>query len=222
MKKGIFIAIFNLLLLSGFMGCHNESRHVEILSRDTLIEVLADLHISGSAVNVNQIGLPDQHAIRRNAYFDWVMHKHHITYQQFDTSFKYYLNETERFSKMYDLVILRIKEKALENKRTPKEELIRKDSIKKDSIQKAVIQKAVMKKDSIRTDSINKINLKMQAVQRAAFQKDSIRIVKLKKAEIKKAAAMKEAATKKESIMNEALKKSTSKKDTIKKDTVKR
>ena len=211
MKKGIFIAIFNLLLLSGFMGCHNESRHVEILSRDTLIEVLADLHISGSAVHINQVGTPDQTVIRRNAYFDWVMHKHHITYQQFDTSFKYYLNETERFSKMYDLVIARIKEKALENKRTPKEELVRKDSLKNDSIQKAVLQKAVMKKDSTRADSIKKVNLKLAAIQRVAFVKDSIRIVNMKKATLKK-----------ESILNEKLKRSISKNDTIKKDTVKR
>lgn len=205
MKKGIFIAIFNLLLLSGFMGCHNESRHVEILSRDTLIEVLADLHISTSAVRINQAGTPDQNVIRRNAYFDYVMRKHHITYQQFDTSFKFYLNETERFTKMYDLVIARIKEKALENKRSPKEELVRKDSIKKDSIQKAILQKAVMKKDSIRADSIKKITTKAEAIQRALFVKDSIKIVNMKKASYKKEAAI-----------NEKLKKSIYKKDTIK------
>lgn len=205
MKKGIFIAIFNLFLLSGFMACHNESRHVEILSRDTLIEVLADLHISTSAVRINQAGPPDQNVIRRNAYFDWVMRKHHITYQQFDTSFKFYLNQTERFTKMYDLVIARIKEKSLENKRSPKEELIRKDSIKKDSIQKAVIQKAVMRKDSIRTDSIKKVTQKAEAIQRALFVKDSIKIVKMKKASIKK-----------EAVINEKLKKSINKKDTIK------
>lgn len=205
MNKGIFIAIFSLLLLSGFMCCHNESRHVEILSRDTLIEVLADLHISSSAFRINQSGTPDQNTIRRNAYFDWVMRKHHITYQQFDTSFKFYLNETERFTKMYDLVIARIKEKSLENKRTPKEELIRKDSIKKDSLQKAVIQKAAMKRDSIRTDSIKKITTKAAAIQRALFVKDSIKIVNMKKASYKK-----------EAVINEKLKKSINKKDTIK------
>lgn len=211
MKKGIFIAIFNLLLLSGFMGCHNKSRHVEILSRDTLIEVLADLHIAEGALRVNQFGIAEQNIIRRNAYFNWVMHKHHITYQQFDNSFKYYLNETERFSKMYDLVINRIQEKELENKRSPKEELIRKDSLAKDSLNKIIIQKAAIKKDSIRLDSIKKVNIKMEALQKALIKKDSI-----------KQASQKRAVFKKESAMNESLKKSLSKKDSIKKDTVKR
>ena len=205
MKKGIVIAIFNLLLLSGFMGCHNESRHVEILSRDSLIEVLADLHIAGSAVRLNQAGTLEQNIIRRNAYFDWVMKKHHITYQQFDTSFKYYLNETERFSKMYDLVINKIKQKELENKRTPKEELMRKDSIKKDSIQNAALQKIAMRKDSIRMDSIKKVTLKQQAIQKTAMRIDSI-----------KKAALKKATFKKEALMNESMKKSLSKSDSTK------
>lgn len=211
MKKGIVIAIFNLLLLSGFMGCHNESRHVEILSRDTLIEVLADLHIADGALRVNQTVTAEQNVVHRNAYFNWVMHKHHITYQQFDTSFNYYLNETERFSKMYDLVINRIKEKILENKRSPKEELIRKDSLMKDSLNKITIQKAVMKKDSIRLDSIKKVTLKMEAIQKAQFKKDSI-----------KQASQKRAVFNKESVLNESLKKSLNKKDTIKKDSVKK
>ena len=211
MRRGICIAVFNLILLSGFMGCHNESRHVDIISRDTLIEILADLHIADGALHVDQAAIPAQHVIRRNAYFDWVMHKHHITYQSFDTSFKFYLNDTERFSKMYDLVINRIKEKELENKRTPKEELIRKDSLKKDSINRVAIQKAAFKKDSIRQDSIKKINLKLAAIQRAQFKKDSILKV-----------VQKRIATRKEAILNESLKRSLSQKDTIKKDTVKK
>lgn len=211
MKKGIFIAIFNLLLLSGFMGCHNKSRHVEILSRDTLIEVLADLHIADGALRVNQTWTVEQNLIHRNAFFSWVMHKHHITYQQFDTSFKYYLNETELFSKMYDLVINRIKEKELENKRSPKEELIRKDSLMKDSLNKLTIQKALLKKDSIRLDSINKATIKMEAIQKAQIKKDSL-----------KQALQKRAVSKKESALNESLKKSLTKKDSVKKDPPKR
>ena len=211
MKKGIFIAIFNLLLLSGFMGCHNKSRHVEILSRDTLIEVLADLHIADGALHVNQTWTAEQNLIHRNAFFSWVMHKHHITYQQFDASFKYYLNETELFSKMYDLVINRIKEKELENKRSPKEELIRKDSLMKDSLNKLTIQKALMKKDSIRLDSINKATIKMEAIQKAQIKKDSL-----------KQALQKRAVSKKESALNESLKKSLTKKDSIKKDPPKK
>src|SRR5674476_208207 len=111
MKKGILIAIFSLFLVSGFIGCHNGSRHVEILSRDTLIDVLADLHISESAYRLNSSGPVLQNTIHRNAYCEWVMQKHHITFQQFDTSFKYYLNDNERFSKMYDQVINKIKQK---------------------------------------------------------------------------------------------------------------
>ena len=211
MKKGILIAIFNLLLLSGFMGCHNGSRHVEILSPDSLIEVLADLHISESAFHLSQTGTGNQPQIRRNAYFEWVMKKHHITYKQFDTSFKYYLNDNERFSKMYDLVINKIKLKELENKRTPKEELVRKDSLKKDSLQRVVIQKAAQKKDSIRLDSIKKVTLKQEAIQKAQRKQDSI-----------KNASQKKVAYKKEASMNESLKKSLSKSDPTKKDTVKK
>ena len=211
MKKGILIAIFMLLLLSGFMGCHRGSRQVEILSRDSLIEVLADLHISESAFHLNTMGTPNQNIIRRNAYFDWVMQKHHITYQQFDTSFKYYLNDNERFSKMYDLVINKIKLKELENKRTPKEELVRKDSLKKDSLQKVVIQKAAQRRDSIKMDSIKKVNLKQDAIQKAKLKQDSL-----------KNANQKKVAYKKEASINESLKKSLSKSDSTKKDTVKK
>ena len=211
MKKGILIAIFNLLLLSGFMGCHNGSRHVEILSRDSLIEVLADLHISESAFRLNQTGIGNQVVVRRNAYFNWVLEKHHITYQQFDTSFKYYLNDNERFSKMYDLVINKIKLKELENKRTPKEEQVRRDSIKKDSLEKIVIQKAALKKDSIKIDSIKKVIATQEAIQKAQHKLDSI-----------KTATQKKVAYNKEASINEKLKKSLLKSDTTKKDTVKK
>ena len=211
MKKGILIAIFVLLLLSGFMGCHNGSRHVEILSRDSLIEVLADLHISESAFRLNQTGVGNQVIVRRNAYFNWVLEKHHITYQQFDTSFKFYLNDNERFSKMYDQVINKIKLRILDNKRTPKEELARRDSIKKDSLQKIVIQKATIRKDSIRMDSIKKVNVKLEAIQKAKAKQDSI-----------KNASQKKAAYKKEASINESLKKSLLKADSTKKDTAKR
>jgi len=211
MKKGILIAIFSLLLLSGFMGCHNGSRHVEILSRDTLIDVLADLHISESAYHLNQMGAGNQVIVRRNAYFDWVIKKHHITYQQFDTSFKYYLNDNERFSKMYDLVINKIKLKELENKRTPKEEQVRRDSIKKDSLEKIVIQKVALRKDSTRIDSIKKVIAKQEAIQKAQHKLDSI-----------KNATQKKVAYNKEASINEKLKKSLLKADTTKKDTVKK
>ena len=211
MKKGILIAIFNLLLLSGFMGCHKGSRHVEIISQDSLIEILADLHIAESAYHLNPMGAGNPTVIRRNAYFEWVMQKHHITYQQFDTSFKYYLNDNERFSKMYDLVISKIKLKILENKRTPKEEKVRKDSLQKDSIQKVVILKATQRRDSIRMDSLKKVNLKLEAAQKAQRKLDSI-----------KNASQKKAAYKKEASINESLKKSLSKSDSTKKDTVKK
>lgn len=211
MKKGILIAIFSLLLLSGFIGCHNGSRHVEILSQDSLIDVLVDLHISESAYHLNQMGAGNQVIVRRNAYFDWVIKKHHITYQQFDTSFKYYLNDNERFSKMYDLVINKIKLKELENKRTPKEEQVRRDSIKKDSLEKIVIQKAALRKDSIRIDSIKKVIAKQEAIQKAQHKLDSI-----------KTAAQKKVAYNKEASINEKLKKSLIKADTTKKDTVKK
>ena len=211
MKKGILIAIFVLLLLSGFMGCHQGSRHVEILSRDSLIEVLADLHISEGAFRLNQTGVGNQVIVRRNAYFNWVLEKHHITYQQFDTSFKFYLNDNERFSKMYDQVINKIKLRILDNKRTPQEELARRDSIKKDSLQKIVIQKATIRKDSIRMDSIKKVNVKLEAIQKAKAKQDSI-----------KNASQKKAAYKKEASINESLKKSLLKADSTKKDTAKR
>lgn len=236
MKKGILIAIFSLFLLSGFMGCHNGSRQVKILSRDTLIDVLADLHISEAAYRLNLSEPAIQNTIRRNAYFEWVMQKHHITYQQFDTSFKYYLNDNERFSKMYDQVINKIKQKELENKRTPKEEQIRKDSLRQDSIQKVVLQKAAFKRDSIRLDSIKKVNLKLMAIQKEAARKDSIKNVATKKASYKKEEMLNEAlkksllrndslksavmkkSSRKEEKMNEALKKSLPKNDTIKKN----
>jgi len=239
MKKGILIAIFSLFLVSGFIGCHNGSRHVEILSRDTLIDVLADLHISESAYRLNSSGPVLQNTIHRNAYCEWVMQKHHITFQQFDTSFKYYLNDNERFSKMYDQVINKIKQKELENKRTPKEELVRKDSIHKDSLQKVVLQKAAFKKDSIRIDSINKVNLKKISIQKEAARKDSIKNAATKKASYKKEEMMNESlkkslskndsvknavlkkSSKKEEMMNESLKKSLPKKDSVKQDPVK-
>ena len=211
MKKGILIAIFSLLLLSGFIGCHNGSRHVEILSQDSLIDILVDLHISESAYHLNQMGAGNQVIVRRNAYFDWVIKKHHITYQQFDTSFKYYLNDNERFSKMYDLVINKIKLKELENKRTPKEEQVRRDSIKKDSLEKIVIQKVALRKDSTRIDSIKKVIAKQEAIQKAQHKLDSI-----------KNATQKKVAYNKEASINEKLKKSLIKADTTKKDTVKK
>ena len=119
MKKGILFAVFCSLLLSGFMGCHKQSRQVELLSQDSLIEILADVHIAESALRTNVMGTPDQFNVRRNAYFQWVMKRHHTTYAQFDYSIKHYLENSDRFSKMYDEVISRIKQKELLNKSVP-------------------------------------------------------------------------------------------------------
>lgn len=138
MKKGIFFAIFCSLLLLGFMGCNHKSQQTELLSRDKLIDLLADIHIAESALRTNSGGTPDQFNARRNAYFEWVMKEHHTTYAQFDYSIKHYLENSERFSKMYDEVISRIKQKEMLNKsvpakaktpvKTPKQKI---DSIKK-------------------------------------------------------------------------------------------
>ncbi len=120
MKKGILFAIFCGLLLSGlFMGCHNKSRQVELLSRDSIIEILADMHIAEGALRINPGGAPDQFNARRNAYFEWVVKQHHTSYAQFDYSVKHYMDNSERFSKLYDEVIRRINQKQLLNKRPP-------------------------------------------------------------------------------------------------------
>ncbi len=119
MKKGILFAVFCSLLLLGFMGCHKKSQQVELLSRDSLIEILADAHIAESALRTNGGGTVDQFTARRNAYFEWVMKCHHTTYAQFDYSVKHYLENSDHFSKMYDEVINRIKQKELLNKSVP-------------------------------------------------------------------------------------------------------
>jgi hypothetical protein len=119
MKKGILFAIFCSLLLLGFMGCHKKSQQVELLSRDSMIEILADVHIAESALRTNAGGTADQFNARRNAYFEWVMKYHHTSYAQFDFSVKHYLENSDRFSKMYDEVISRIKQKEMLNKSVP-------------------------------------------------------------------------------------------------------
>lgn len=143
MKRGILFAVFCSLLLLGFMGCHTRSQQVELLSRDSLVEILADVHIAESALRINVVGTADQFNARRNAYFEWVMKQHQTTYAQFDYSVKHYLENSDRFSKMYDEVINRIKQKELLNKsvpvkvktpvKTPKQKI---DSIKKVAPQK--------------------------------------------------------------------------------------
>jgi len=89
----------------------------DVIPRDSMIVVLADIHLIEATIQLKGLGRND--TLKEEAYgrYRYVFNKHKVTTSQFRKSLEYYRSEPEFFQKMYDEVITRLSvEQAKSNK----------------------------------------------------------------------------------------------------------
>lgn len=89
----------------------------DIIPRDSMIVVLADIHLIEATIQLKGLGRND--TLKAEAYgrYRYVFNKHKISSTQFRKSLEYYRSEPEYFHTMYNEVITRLSvEQAKSNK----------------------------------------------------------------------------------------------------------
>jgi hypothetical protein len=104
-KLLLFIIAFTFL-----QSCEKKPLVVpaDVLTKDTMIAVLADVHLAEAMLQLQNLGRNDSTRAIAVGYYKTVYAKHNITQQQFDNSFRFYLKQPEILSVMYDSVITRL------------------------------------------------------------------------------------------------------------------
>jgi len=106
----MFTALRNsfLVLLTSviFFSCshHEEQIPSNILPKDKMIAVLVDIHLAEASSDTRNLTLPQINVAMAKRY-DELFQKHGITYEQFKTSYDYYLEHADLLSDIYTEVV---------------------------------------------------------------------------------------------------------------------
>ncbi|MFN0187458.1 MAG: DUF4296 domain-containing protein [Bacteroidia bacterium] len=101
-----------VLMLSLFFGCSKKQVEVpsDVISRDTMIVVLAEIHLAEASIQVLNVEVKDSLRAVSFGLYNYIFSKHNITQELFKKSFDYYRSEPAYFHAMYDEVITHLSE----------------------------------------------------------------------------------------------------------------
>ncbi|MBK7681287.1 MAG: DUF4296 domain-containing protein [Bacteroidia bacterium] len=101
-----------VLMLSLFFGCSKKQVEVpaDVIPRDTMIVVLAEIHLAEASIQVLNVEVKDSLKAVSFGFYNYIFSKHNITQELFKKSFDYYRSEPAYFHAMYDEVITRLSE----------------------------------------------------------------------------------------------------------------
>lgn len=102
MKNVWFFLTWFFLL---FFGCsNNNSIPKDLLSEDTLIQVIVDMHIA-DAILIEPSVQQKQMVINKNKFYNTILNKHSLTSEEFQKNLNFYSDNPEKFDKIYERVI---------------------------------------------------------------------------------------------------------------------
>ena len=93
-----------------------EAVPADLIARDSMIVILADIHIA-DAVADQKFGQDKPNRAFTNAVQQRIYENHHITAPQFKTSYKYYESHPALMDKMYDQIITEISKREAQLKK---------------------------------------------------------------------------------------------------------
>ncbi|MCQ2375939.1 MAG: DUF4296 domain-containing protein [Salinivirgaceae bacterium] len=112
MKRGFCIL---LVCASLFCGCKTDpNAGKEQIDRETLINVLVDVHLVDGYMTAKGYRPKDHSRIIGNAY-NYVFEKYGITHSEFMNTMKWYSNRTDQLELVYNKVIVRLQAYEAEN-----------------------------------------------------------------------------------------------------------
>ena len=111
-KQGLTVCLGILLLLT---SCRQETTALpkDLISREKMIQVLADVHITEAAIYYKN-GHGDKVDNKAPEYYQYIFSKQGITEKQFRESFDYYLHQEAQLDKIYEDVITEISRRQAE------------------------------------------------------------------------------------------------------------
>lgn len=100
--KKIFVPLFALIL---FQSCTRTEGPVpkEIISPDSMVSILVDVHLAEAASNVSRIN--DVQRFSASDLYPVIFKTHHTDSVAFRKSFDYYLEHPKKLDKIYEQVI---------------------------------------------------------------------------------------------------------------------
>lgn len=111
-----------IFILSVLIGCSKKEVEIpyDVIPRDTMIVVLAEIHLAEATIQVLNVDLNETTKIASFGFYRHIFSKHNITQELFQKSFDFYRTEPAYFHAMYDEVITRLSEDQAKNASLPK------------------------------------------------------------------------------------------------------
>lgn len=104
-------------LLLGFLcimaACSESKVEVpsNVIPRDTMIAILADVHLAEANIQVLSLGRSDSTKEEAYGLYRFILSKYRINDEKLRRSFEFYRSEPEYFHEMYNEVLTRLSEK---------------------------------------------------------------------------------------------------------------
>ncbi|HLG34325.1 MAG TPA: DUF4296 domain-containing protein [Bacteroidia bacterium] len=109
--KNIIAAAVSVLI---FQSCSHTEKNIpkEIISPDSMVAIMVDVHLAEAAANVNRIN--DSQRFSAGELYPLIFKTHHIDSATFRKSFDYYLNHPDKFNRIYEQVIAELSKRESE------------------------------------------------------------------------------------------------------------
>jgi hypothetical protein len=102
-KKAVFF--FTFLLFFACSPFSKKKRRDNILSVQKMSEVMVDINLLESALNMN-VAQVDSITQKKEQLFLEILKKHHMEQKQYNENFEYYTNHLDSLDKIYQLVLI--------------------------------------------------------------------------------------------------------------------
>jgi DNA-directed RNA polymerase subunit H (RpoH/RPB5) len=100
LKKEIWVLFFVLIAI---LGCKHEDIPKEIISKENMIGLLVDMHITDAYLN--QVSNNDTLQMEAKARYNFIFKQHHTDSVKFSRSLKYYSLRSKDLNDMYKKVM---------------------------------------------------------------------------------------------------------------------
>jgi len=104
LSPSLLFFLFSILTL--LISCTGKTNSVpsRIIPKDKMVDVLVDIHLAEAAADNHGFTKLEINLIMASKY-DTVFQKHEITYEQFTSSYSYYMNHPDELSDIYSEVV---------------------------------------------------------------------------------------------------------------------
>jgi hypothetical protein len=126
-----------LLMIIFFISCSGEKKHIpsDIILQDEMADILTDVHLAEASTDNRGTTMPQINRMMATKY-DSLFRRHHVTFEQFKSSYNFYLDHPDYLSDIYTEVVNKLT--TLESRVTKRKKVVTSPIMKKDSLQQVL------------------------------------------------------------------------------------